>query len=164
MEQFLGNGFNKETDDAIYFYTPVFYVFDNFSAHTVEIWGKRFQTAEHAYQWKKFSDSNLEIADQIFSSPSPDEVKKISDAHKGEISQGFHDSKIQVMEEILRAKATQHEKVRIALKESKRKTIIENSPTDSFWGVGPDGKGENALGKLWMKVRDSHNFSINQDG
>ena len=158
MEQFPGNGFNKETEDAIYFYTPVFYALDNFSAHIVEIWGKKFQTSEHAYQWKKFEDSNPKIAERIFAATSPNEVKKISDAHKSDTPPTFHNSKIEIMEEILRAKAAQQEKVRRILKESGHKTIIENSPIDSFWGAGPDGKGENALGKLWMKVRDSQNF------
>ncbi len=159
MQQFLGNEFNKETEDAIYFYTPVFYALDNFSAHTIEIWGKKFQTSEHAYQWKKFIDSNPEIAEQIFNATSPNEVKKISDIHKSEASRNFPDLKLKIMEEILRAKTEQHEKVRIILKESGNKTIVENSPIDSFWGVGPDGKGENALGKLWMKIRDSKNFT-----
>lgn len=163
MEKFLGNDFNKETEDAIYFYTPVFYVLDNFSAHIIEIWGKKFQTSEHAYQWKKFIDSNPEIAERIFNATSPNEVKKISDAHKKETDPEFHNLKLKIMEEILRAKADQHEKVRKILKESGNKTIIENSPVDSFWGVGSDGKGENALGKLWMKVRNSYNFNNSID-
>lgn len=160
MEQFPGNDFNKETKDAIYFYTPIFYALDNFSAHIVEIWGKKFQTSEHAYQWKKFGDSNPEIADAIFAATSPNAVKKISDAHKSDVSSEFHAIKIKIMEEILRAKADQHEKVRKLLKESGTKTIVENSPIDSFWGVGPDGNGENALGKLWMKIRDSQNLDV----
>lgn len=159
MEQFLGNDFNKETNDAIYFYTPVFYALDNFSAHVVEIWDKKFQTSEHAYQWKKFANSNPEIANKIFEAISPNEVKKISDAHKSEIASEFCSSKIEIMEEILRAKTAQHEKVRRILEESGNKTIIENSPIDSFWGAGPDGTGENVLGKLWMKIRDSQNFN-----
>lgn len=159
MKQFPGNDFNKETEDTIYFYTPVFYALDNFSAHIVEIWGRKFQTSEHAYQWRKFADSNPDIAERIFVATSPGEVKKISDAHKSDIFPEFHELKIEIMEEILRAKAAQHEKVRRILKESGNKTIVENSPVDSFWGVGPDGTGENALGKLWMKVRDSQNFN-----
>ena len=161
MDQFLGNSFNKETDDAIYFYTPVFYAFDNFSAYIIDIWGKKFQTAEHAYQWKKFENSNSEIADAIFNATSPNEVKKISDAHKDKISPEFYDINIEIMEEILRAKLTQHEKVRRILKESGNKKIVENSPVDSFWGVGPDGNGENVLGKIWMKIRDSENLNNN---
>lgn len=158
MEQYLGNDFNKETEDAIYFYTPIFYGLDNFSAHIVEIWGKRFQTSEHAYQWKKFADSSQEIAEEIFNATSPNVVKKISDAHKTDVSSEFHKIKVDIMEEILRAKVVQHEKVRRILKESGTKIIVENSPIDSFWGSGSDGKGENVLGKLWMKIRDSQNF------
>lgn len=158
MQEFLYNDLNKETEDAVYFYTPIFSALDNFSAHIVEIWGKKFQTGEHAYQWKKFADSHPEIAEKIFVATSPDEVKKISDANKNIVSLSFGDLKVQIMEEILLAKASQHEKVRRILKESGSKTIIENSPTDSFWGIGPDRKGKNVLGKLWMRVRDSVNL------
>ncbi|HEX2549583.1 MAG TPA: NADAR domain-containing protein, partial [Gammaproteobacteria bacterium] len=31
--------------------------------------------------------------------------------------------------------------------------IAEDSPTDSFWGLGPDGGGQNNLGKILMQVR-----------
>jgi len=31
--------------------------------------------------------------------------------------------------------------------------IVENSPTDTFWGCGLDGTGENQLGKVLMSVR-----------
>ena len=41
------------------------------------------------------------------------------------------------------------------LNESKGKAIYKNSPTDNFWGLGPEGEGENALGKIWMKIRDT---------
>jgi ribA/ribD-fused uncharacterized protein len=158
MEQFIGNDFNKETEDTIYFYTPIFYALDNFSSHIVEIWDKKFQTSEHAYQWKKFEKSNPAVAEEIFKATNPNDVKRISDAHKASASPEFHEMKIIIMEEILRAKTAQHEKVRKILKESGTKTIVENSPIDSFWGAGHDGKGENTLGKLWMKIRDSQNL------
>ena len=58
------------------------------------------------------------------------------------------------MEQILRAKAEQHEEVREVLRKTGNRTIIENSPVDSFWGVGSDGKGENMVGKIWMKIRN----------
>jgi hypothetical protein len=31
--------------------------------------------------------------------------------------------------------------------------IIENSPWNTFWGVGKDGQGENTMGRVWMLVR-----------
>jgi ribA/ribD-fused uncharacterized protein len=149
-----GNGENIVTDDAVYFYTPLYYVFDNFSAYTVTLWNKTFMTAEHAYQWRKFSDSSPEIAQLIAAAPSPYAVKKISDAHKNLVPDAWHEQKKVVMEEILRAKLAQHENVLCKLKETHQKNIYENSPTDGYWGVGVNGDGENILGELWMKLRD----------
>ena len=146
---------NQVTDDKVYFYTPRYYVLDNFSAYTVEIWGKKFSTAEHAFQWKKFSIFHPLIAEEIFNSESPSAVKEISDSHKDKVYDGWKDEKARFMEEILIAKAHQHEKVRRMLLESGSREIIENSPTDNYWGIGPDGTGQNMLGKLWGKVRNS---------
>jgi len=42
------DGLNKETNDAVYFFTTAFHPLDNFSAHVVSIWDKEFPTAEHA--------------------------------------------------------------------------------------------------------------------
>jgi N-glycosidase YbiA len=60
---------------------------------------------------------------------------------------------LEVMERILRAKLSQHKDVLDALKRSGTDDIVENSPTDYFWGAGQDGTGQNHLGKLWMKIR-----------
>ena len=144
---------NKDTDEAIYFFTPVFYPFDNFSAHSVNIWGIKFPTAEHAFQWKKFSISAPEIAQKILSANSPQQVKKISDSHKEKMPKNWHEIKVKIMEEIFRAKAQQHEDVQEKLAKTGKRTIIENSPVDSFWGIGSDGKGQNMVGKIWMKIR-----------
>jgi ribA/ribD-fused uncharacterized protein len=148
-------GLNKETSEAIYFFTPAFFPFDNFSSHIVNIWGKVFQTSEHAFQWKKFSIVEPEIANQIFSAKSPEAAKKISDANKGKQPSDWHDKRIVVMEEILRAKLEQHEDVQDALKRTNGRRIIENSPVDSFWGVGSNQDGKNMLGEIWMKIRDN---------
>ncbi|MBP9711564.1 MAG: NADAR family protein [Candidatus Pacebacteria bacterium] len=153
MNQFLGNEFNKETTDAVYFYTPVFYALDNFSAYVVEIWNKKFPTSEHAYQWKKYADTYPDIAEEIFNATSPSQVKKIADAHKAEITPKFHEIKFEIMEEILHAKVAQHEKVRRTLLDTGTREIIENSPVDPIWGIGPEGNGQNMLGKIWTKIR-----------
>jgi N-glycosidase YbiA len=144
---------NKETDSAVYFFTPPFYALDNFSSYTVEIWSKKFPTSEHAYQWKKFAASHPDLAAQIFAAANPNAVKKIADGHRTEVSQEFSSKKVEIMEEILRAKLAQHEKVQNILLKTGNKEIVENSPDDGFWGAGPDGKGQNMLGKLWMKLR-----------
>lgn len=144
---------NYVTDKAIYFYTPRFYAFDNFSAFAVRVWGKEFSTTEQAYQWKKYSVSSPDIADQILRAKSAYATKKIADAHKEGVDSAWHDEKLTYMEEILRAKIEQHEKIKMLLIETGDRDIIENSPTDYFWGIGEDGTGENQLGKLFMKLR-----------
>lgn len=58
------------------------------------------------------------------------------------------------MKEILLAKAIQHEEVRNALMETGNSEIVKEEPRDSYWGTGPDGKGRNELGKLWMEIRN----------
>ena len=110
--------YNRVTDTEVFFYTPRFYAFDNMSAFSVTIWGKTFMTAEHAYQWKKFSVSHPDIAEEIFNATSAYMTKKISDAHTNDVSPEWHHAKAAIMEEILRAKLAQHEKVRALLIES----------------------------------------------
>lgn len=144
---------NCVTEEAVYFYTPRYYAFDNFSAFAVEIWGRTFPTVEHAYQWRKYRDDNPEIAEQIFNAKSAYATKKIADANKDGYDESWHDIKELCMEEIIRAKVNQHEKLQALLKETGDKMIAENSPVDYFWGVGEDGTGKNVMGKILMKLR-----------
>lgn len=144
---------NYSTDNAVYFYTPKYYAFDNFSAFAIELWGHVFPTAEHAYQWKKFNVSNSSVISEIIAARSARDTKVIADVHSTEVSVEWNTVKLTFMEVILRAKLDQHQKVRELLMQTKGKNIFENSPTDAYWGVGPEGDGENHLGKLWMKLR-----------
>lgn len=57
------------------------------------------------------------------------------------------------MTELLRAKVEQNEDVRECLLKTDKKQLIENSPWDSFWGCGPDGKGQNWSGKILMEIK-----------
>jgi N-glycosidase YbiA len=61
---------------------------------------------------------------------------------------------VEPVEEILRAKLAQHTEAQEALIKSGDEEIVEESPTDYFWGAGADGSGQNMLGKVWMKIRD----------
>jgi ribA/ribD-fused uncharacterized protein len=155
MYPLSSDGLNKETDQAIYFFTPAFHPFDSFSAHQVKIWGIKFPTAEHAFQWKKFSKTSPETSKKILEAPSPEAAKRISEAHKQDMPKDWHQEKTAIMELIFRAKAEQNEDVREVLQRSGKRQIIENSPVDSFWGIGPNGDGQNMVGKVWMKVRDN---------
>lgn len=145
---------NYETDDTIYFFTWAFYPLDNYSAHQVEIWWQTFATVEHAYQWKKFAGSASHVAEVIKAAKSPEQVKNVSIEHNKLTPADWSTKRVSVMREILFAKTQQHEDVFDMLLKIQTKRIVENSPIDSFWGVWPDGRGENMIGKIWEEIRE----------
>ncbi|NBD73444.1 DUF1768 domain-containing protein [Patescibacteria group bacterium] len=59
------------------------------------------------------------------------------------------------MWEICCAKLNQHEYVQRSLERSGSVSLIEDSPMDSSWGRDSDWSGENALGKIWMELREA---------
>lgn len=136
---------------AILFYEQWYDVFSNFSALAVEFEGVLYPTAEHAYQAAKCTDPAGKEA--IRQAKSPAEAKDIANlAYQAARHPQWDDIKVGVLEQILRAKVAQHNVVRQALLRSGQEEIGEASPDDTFWGYG-DGKGQNQLGKLWMKIR-----------
>jgi ribA/ribD-fused uncharacterized protein len=120
-----------------------------FSAHQVEIWGEKFATVEHAYQWAKFEQE--EIKKEIKEAKSPMDAWRVANKHKPETRKDFEKEKR--MEELFRAKLAQHSDVAEILKLSGERGILKCFDTDYYWGTGADGSGENRMGKLWMKIR-----------
>ena len=58
--------------------------------------------------------------------------------------------------DILRYKFNQHDDIRKALIYTGVSQIIYDDKEDSFWGIGPDGKGKNWLGKKLTKLRNEY--------
>jgi predicted NAD-dependent protein-ADP-ribosyltransferase YbiA (DUF1768 family) len=58
-----------------------------------------------------------------------------------------------VMEALMRAKVAQHPEVAEVLKLTGKRCLLKGISTDLYWGVGPDGSGQNVMGKIWMKLR-----------
>jgi hypothetical protein len=61
--------------------------------------------------------------------------------------------KVQVMYDCCLAKFTQNQDLMDKFMGTGEEELIEDSPVDSFWGCGADGKGLNHLGKVLMRVR-----------
>jgi len=136
----------------IRFYTPEFYVFNNFSAHAIEFDGRLYPTSEHAYQAAKCTDPQGREA--IRNARSPLQAKMLANGlYRAARDPDWGSKKVAVLEEILRAKVAQHPEAQEALRKSGNEDIIEDSPEDYFWGEGADGSGQNMLGRLWMKIR-----------
>lgn len=109
--------------------------------------------SEYAYHAQKFSDPAHKAL--IMQCRTPGRAKlcayRLSEA--GHQIPGWHDMKLGVMESVLRAKFSLPD-LRKRLRDTKPLQLIEgNTWRDTYWGVC-NGKGENHLGKLLMKIRD----------
>lgn len=143
-----------ETDNAIYWFSHAFDPLNNWSAHALTIWGKLFPTVEHGFHYRKFDDTAPEVAAEIIVATSPWAAMQIERKHVDRRRKDWHDVKVGIMTELVRAKITQNEDVKSCLLNTGTKTIVENSPWDNFWGIGHDGNGQNCMGKILMLIRD----------
>lgn len=125
--------------------------FSNFSKHPVTFHGKVWATSEHAYQAQKFVDS--EYQELVRKAKGAGAAAKIGRDRNNPMRQDWDNIKINVMYEVVKAKFTQHEALREMLLSTGDAVLIEDSPTDYFWGCGSDGTGKNMLGKVLMRVR-----------
>jgi ribA/ribD-fused uncharacterized protein len=145
---------NYEPEDAVYWFVTPYQSLDNWSAHAVNIWGKIFPSSEHAYHYRKHSETAPSIALKILAAPSPWAAMKIDRQHASKRRKDWDNVKVDIMTEIVIAKVTQNEDVRIRLLKTGEKQIFENSPWDRFWGRGEDGTGQNNMGKILMNIRE----------
>lgn len=138
----------------ISFYEVPHYYLSNFSAFGITIKREFWMTVEHAYQARKFHRGHeTSVVGAILRAPSAHEAKQIAKANRSRMRADWEQIKLGVMEELLRVKFAQHSYVRQMLLKTNDLWLVEDSPTDAFWGRGPGGGGLNHLGKLWMKIR-----------
>jgi ribA/ribD-fused uncharacterized protein len=149
----------SENLDPVYLWEDEFYPLSNFAAFAVEYQGVLWATGEHAYQAASFTDES--ICAEIATARSAHEARLLGQEHKAQRRSDWSNTKVQVMEDIFRAKLAQHVYVKEKLLASGSREIIKNVPDDSFWGWGADHAGENRMGKLWMQLRDELQKSQN---
>jgi ribA/ribD-fused uncharacterized protein len=145
--------YKLDTDTQVFFYEQEFYCLSNFSAFTLLHEGHLFYTSEAAYQWSKFPE-HYHIQNAVLRAPSAHEAFKIAEANAHSCREDWMAVRASVMLDILREKAAQHEYVRRKLLQTGDRELVEDSWRDNFWGWGPEKRGFNMLGKLWMQVRD----------
>ena len=126
-----------------------YYFLSNFYMSPV-IWdGVHYTNNESAFQSAKLTSR---IKRQDFSELDPSSAKR-----KGRRVQLRHDwekVKFDIMYEIVKAKFEQNENLKIKLLETGDEYLEEgNTWGDKIWGT-VNGKGQNNLGKILMKVRD----------
>jgi ribA/ribD-fused uncharacterized protein len=133
-----------------------FTYFSPYTAHAIEIKGEIFPTVEHAYQCQRYDDPK--IVAEIRSAASPLKAWQVSAKYKDREIAGFQSEKREVMKDLMRLKARQHEEVKNALLDSHDLKIVKHistyPPGDGFWDDGQSGEGENQMGRIWMELRE----------
>lgn len=138
---------NQETIDN---FKDEFHFLSNFHAAYLLYEGVVWPTSEHAYQAMKSKDENQRLNIAMMDLPS--QAKAYARTLTRRVD--WDDVKLDIMEEIVRCKFAQNPHLADKLLATADLEIIEgNTWGDTFWGVC-NGKGENHLGKILMKIRD----------
>lgn len=128
--------------------------FSNFSRHGFEVDGTAWQTVEHYFQAMKFAGTPRE--DAVRRAPAPMTAKQMGqdrDQPDFRLRPDWEAVKDDVMRRAVRAKFTQHPDIRAVLLGTGDEELIEDAPSDYYWGCGADGTGKNRLGKVLTEVR-----------
>ena len=136
------------------FFLEGWYVFDSYAPFQIGWRGNLYPTTEHAFQAAHFFATDPELAEQVRLQRSPRLADDFANAHSDKDDPDWKNKRVEVMEELCRAKLQQHDLVQETLLATGDKTIVEMNDSDPFWGWGPDHAGNNELGKIWMKLRE----------
>lgn len=123
----------------------------NFASYSVYIDGRCWPTSEHFYQAQKFVGTA--VFEHIASARTPAECFALSREHESAVRDDWHQVKDAVMERAISTKFAQHPRLAFRLVATGESVIKEHSHTDSYWGDGGDGSGENRLGHILMRER-----------
>ncbi|KAF8869895.1 hypothetical protein CPB85DRAFT_1356184 [Mucidula mucida] len=129
------------------------YSFTNFAEYPVVYNGERYPTSEHLFQSFKF-EHIPDLVRNIRLLPTPRQAFDEARKHNQDKRRDWDLVKVGKMEEIVYLKFTQHPALKTELLATGNAQLVEDSPYDSFWGIGGNGTGRNELGKALMKVRD----------
>ncbi|MBQ1256000.1 MAG: DUF1768 domain-containing protein [Clostridia bacterium] len=123
----------------------------NFYEAKVEYKGLVYQNTEAAFQAQKCMTEEEKLP---FTEYGPGKSKGMG--RRVQLRPDWEEVKTGIMEEIVRAKFTQHPELAFMLLATGDKVLVEgNHWGDTCWGVDVrTGQGENRLGKILMKVRE----------
>ncbi len=123
----------------------------NFSQEGFTLDAVRWPSVEHYYQAQKFAGTAA--AERIRRASSPLTARKTGQDRSLVPRADWDASKEEVMRRALRAKFTQHRRLRDRLVATGDAVLVHTSSRDEFWGQTTDGVGANRLGVLLMELR-----------
>lgn len=119
----------------------------NFSDSPIELNGIKFLNGEAAFHSFKNIDKQSD-----FSKLDPSTAKR--KGMKVRLRNDWEDVKDKIMYEVVKAKFTQNEQLKVKLLNTGDQYLEEgNTWSDSYWGTC-NGKGKNILGKILMRIRE----------
>jgi len=139
---------------TIYFYGSdeiPYGCFSNFSAHGLHLDGYWWPTSEHYYQAQKFAGTGH--AELIRRARTPKHAAELGRDLARPLRLDWEQVKNEVMIRAVEAKFRAHADIRGVLLSTGDEEIVEDSPTDHYWGRGRDGTGKNMLGQILMSTR-----------
>ena len=110
-----------------------------------------FNTVEHYYNWKKFSDPIMQK--RILDAPTGLMSREIAAKYNYLMVPDFDKIKDVVMLNALRAKFSQHPHLATQIQQTASSPIIYHNARDTYWADGGNGDGHNKLGKLLVQIR-----------
>lgn len=138
---------------TIYFYTKIdeYGDFSNFANYGIMMNDKWWATVEHYYQAMKFEDQAYQ--EKIRMAYTPKKAKAIAFQNRA-INPNWNDIKYDIMYQAVLKKFQTHKELQQRLLETGNEYIVENAPSDYYWGCGADGTGQNKLGEILMQIRN----------
>ncbi|MEG4581057.1 NADAR family protein [Microcoleus sp. MON1_C5] len=126
--------------------------FSNFSDHGFELDGEYWSTTEHYFQSQKFATTPH--VKQIRLLKTPKEAAIMGRDRSRPLRKDWEEVKDDIMRKAVLRKFDTHPEIREILLATGDEEIVENSPSDYYWGCGKDGSGKNMLGQILMEVRE----------
>jgi ribA/ribD-fused uncharacterized protein len=134
--------------DTIERFSDEFAFLSNFHEAHVEYEGITYPSVEHAFQAAKTNDE--QERKMIREALSAGKAKRLG--KKVKLRKDWELVKIGIMEELIRKKFMNKQLREMLLKTGDKILIEGNDWNDTFWGVC-NGKGQNNLGLIIMKIR-----------
>ncbi len=129
--------------------------FSNFSAHGIKIQDVYWSTVEHYYQAQKFvGTKDAVIIPLIHAAETPEIAATLGRDRTRQLRPDWDVTKTTLMRSAVLKKFLTHADIREVLLSTGDQSLVENSPTDYFWGCGEEKTGQNHLGRILMSVRD----------
>jgi ribA/ribD-fused uncharacterized protein len=138
---------------TIFFYSTKgrYGCFSNFSRHGFELDGLYWPTSEHYFQAQKFAGTLY--LEEVRLTQTPKAAARLGRRRDWPLRPDWEQVKDDVMCRAVWRKFETNADIRAVLLSTANEELIEDSPTDDYWGCGAQRTGQNQLGQILMAVR-----------